>query len=361
MNSKVHTIYSKARLPVFSNPADLFLFYRELIAAVQMVGEQMEKGRGEVWEGKSLSGDGHTMSANDLKAATLLIRCMTERISKSGLEVEIGYLTEELSLVPPTANGRNGSGNGNKPMIYLHIDPIDGSKAFDNWKYGADCPLPRPPSAVSVAALCPATGEIVASALYCFDLGEVFSSVYLGKESNGEPKYAAFRNGTLLNSISRTFQWERGIEAKRRVLSGNYNSEALVEIAHLELELMKSGLNPTFGSLSGSSATDITNVIRGSFCACVDVRALCRQGGSKPYWYDVAGALPIARGRDLSVIVTDAQGNLMHGGNHPIYEPVAFAVARPEIKDAVVEAIRKTICPTFLAAQANEVSLAVAS
>lgn len=353
MRSKIHAIYPKARQPVFANPAGLILFHRELSTAVRMVGEQMEQKRGKVWEGKSLDGE-HVMSANDLEATALIIRCVTERLSKSGLTVEICYLTEELSLVPYAANGRNGSGNGSKPMIVLHIDPIDGSKAFDNWKCEADCPLPRPPSAVSVAALCPATGEIVVSALYCFDLGEVFSSIYLGGQSEGEATYAAFRNGTLLNPIARTFQWGREIEAKRRVLCGNYNSKALVDIARMELELMKRGLKPTFGGLSGSSATDIVNVVRGSFSACIDVRALCQQGGSKPYWYDVAGGLPIARGRDLSVIVTNAQGQALHGGNHPIYQPVAFVVARPEIEAAVVEVIRCTICPAFLADEAIE-------
>jgi hypothetical protein len=138
------------------------------------------------------------------------------------------------------------------------------------------------------------------------------------------------------------------ISAMRRVLCGNYNSHALVELAHLELALMDQGLNPTYGGLSGSSATDIVNAVRGNFCAVLDVRALCGQGGSVPFWYDVAGALPIARGRDLAVIVTDAQGQRLTGANHPIYTPVAFVVARPDVATITAEMIRTTVCPSFL-------------
>ena len=198
-------------------------------------------------------------------------------------------------------------------------------------------------------------GEIVASALYCFDLSEVFSSLYLGSTQAGVPQYAAFHNGTLLRSVT-SFQHEPQIEAKRRLLCGNYNSQALVDIAHLELALMERGLKGAYGGLTGSTATDIMNVVRGSFCACLDIRALCGKGGSAPYWYDAAGALPVAMGRGLSVIVTDAQGLLLHGGNHDIYTPVAYVVARPQVEEAVVEVIRMTVCPGFL----NESSLPAA-
>ena len=68
------------------------------------------------------------------------------------------------------------------------------------------------------------------------------------------------------------------IEAKKRVLNCNYNARALEEIAGLDLALMDRGLKAAYGGLAGSSATDIINVVRGSFAACVDVRALCKGG-----------------------------------------------------------------------------------
>lgn len=239
----------------------------------------------------------------------------------------------------------------------LIIDPIDGTKAFDNWKYSGDCPLPRPGSAISIAAVLPALGEIVGSALYCFDTGEVFSSIYLGKDKGGAPRYVAFRDDHLLRPFALNFQEEARIEAKRRVLCGKYNSKALVEIASLELALMEKGLKPAFGELTGSTATDIINVVRGSFCVCLDVRALCGKGGSVPYWYDAAGALPIARGCGLGVIVTDSQSRLLHGGNHDIYTPITFIVARPELVDIVTGVIRSTVCPSFLKEEAIHAAL----
>ena len=50
----------------------------------------------------------------------------------------------------------------------------------------------------------------------------------------------------------------------------------------------------------------------------------------------------------MSVIVTNAKGQPLHGGNHPIYQPVAFLITRPEIEEAVVRTIRDTVCPAFL-------------
>ena len=77
------------------------------------------------------------------------------------------------------------------------------------------------------------------------------------------------------------------------------------------------------------------------------IRALCGKGGSVPYWYDIAGAIPVALGRGLRVILTDAQERLLTGGNHDIYTPVAFVVARPEVEAVIVDAIRSTINPGF--------------
>jgi hypothetical protein len=97
--------------------------------------------------------------------------------------------------------------------------------------------------------------------------------------------------------------------------------------------------------------------VRGSFCACVDVRALCKAGGSVPYWYDAAGALPIARGRGLTVLIANSEGLALNGGNHDIYTPVAFVVARPDVADTIVEAIQRTVCPAFLRETALQVAV----
>lgn len=353
MAQKIHVMHPNRRagLNLFASPFNLYLVRSALAEVVRQVGRRMEGSKGEVWEGMSPNGD-HICSANDLEGTVLIIRYVAEIFPQYGLKVDVGFLTEEISLIPYMANGRKIPFAVNGSVLLLVIDPIDGSKAFDNWKSGGDCSLPRPGSAISIAAVSPALGEIVASALYCFDVGEVFSSVFLGKDKDRAPRYIAFRDDHLLRPFALNFQEEAKIEAKRRVLCSNYNSKALVENARLELALMEKGLKPAFGGLTGSTATDIINVVRGSFCVCLDIRALCGKGGSVPYWYDAAGALPIARGRGLAVIVTDSQGRLLQGGNHEIYTPIAFVVARPELEDLVVEAIRTTVCPAFLGEKA---------
>jgi hypothetical protein len=131
------------------------------------------------------------------------------------------------------------------------------------------------------------------------------------------------------------------------VLNCDYNSRAALDIARVNLALMDRSLKPAFGGPTGSSATDIVNVVRGSFAASVDVRALCGQAGSVLYWYDVAGAIPIALGRGLVVHVTDTSGCPLLGAHHPARTPVAYVVARPDVADVVVDVIRELICPAF--------------
>jgi hypothetical protein len=190
-------------------------------------------------------------------------------MAEAGLGMDFSLDNEEVPLAP--LHLKNG---------YSTItDPIDGSKAFDNFRLGSDVQLPRPGSAISIAAVCPVLNKVVATALYCFDLEEVYSSFLLGVDDLGA-HYASFHNGTLLQPFTAGSGAAQWIEARRRVLNGEYNSQALLKIAELNLLLMERGLKTAFGGLTGSSATDIINVVRGSFAASIDVRALCGLGGS---------------------------------------------------------------------------------
>lgn len=75
------------------------------------------------------------------------------------------------------------------------------------------------------------------------------------------------------------------------------------------------------------------------------------------YWYDAAGAFPVARGRSLSVIITDEQGQLLRGGDHDIHKLIAFVVARPEQEEEIVEAIRSTVHSAFLKEEAVQAAV----
>lgn len=254
----------------FCSPADLLSLHRVLTRALRALGERMEQTEKGAWEGRSLNGS-HVWSRNDLESNGLLIRFVQDFLAREGLDLPLSFESEELSVFP------DSSGNGS--TLRGIIDPIDGTKAFDNWVCGGDFPLPRPSSAISIAVVCPVLGETVVSALYCFDLAEVFSTVYLGEGQNGEPIYCGFRNDNMIPSYSSEMAHPQ-IEAKKRVLNCDYNARCQEEIARLSVALMDRKLKAAYGGLAGSSATDIINVVRGSFAACVDVRALCGGGGS---------------------------------------------------------------------------------
>ncbi len=313
------------KMPVTGTEA--FALRAVLARAAALAGERLltyEKGSGE-FDSPDRS---HMSSRNDLEGTALVVRYIPELLARAALSFKVSFENEELPLVP--------LGQDEQRLIRLIIDPVDGTKAFDNYMCGSDVSLPRPPSAISIAAICPFHGDVVATAVYCFDLGEVYSSFVLNPGCE-RPQYVGFRGDNLLAPLGVA----PDITAKRRVLNGNYNSKALRKLADLELSLMDRGLNPAFGGLSGSSATDIINVVRGSFAACLDVRALCGLAGSVPYWYDIAGAVGVARGRGLRVLVTSSQGVPLYGGGHPIYTPVSFIVARPDVFDTIASVVRE--------------------
>lgn len=336
----VHKSNHKKALRPFSDPSEILRLHGAFVRAVRAVGRRMEQVERGAWEGRSLSGS-HTWSRNDLESNSLLIRFVEDFLAREGLNIALSFESEEMSLVPESC----GEGFALRGVI----DPVDGTKAFDNWACGGPFPLPRPSSAISIAVVCPVLGETILSVVYCFDLGEVFSSVYVGRDREGKPRYCSFRDDSLIPPFSSDLASHQ-IEAKQRVLNSEYNSRSLEEIAHLSLALMDRGLKASYGGLTGSSATDIINVVRGSFAAYVDMRALCRRGGSILYFYDVAGALPIALGRGLCVILVDGTGAPLVGAGHPIYTPVGLVVARPDVALPVVDAIRAVVCSAFPAA-----------
>jgi|SRR5579872_5502233 len=296
-----------------------------LTRAVSAVGDRLMRGEEGSWEFDSPD-KSHVTSRYDLEALGFIIRYVPEFLAKEKLPFVVSFENEELPLLPSTTGGER--------LLRVVIDPVDGSKAFDNYKCASDVPIPPPSSAVSVALVDPVGHELAATAVYCFDRGETFSSCLLNPGAGEPAAYIAYRNETLLARISDLPHMPK-ISAKRRVLNGNYNSRALVKLAEVELALMNDGLNPTFGGLAGSSATDIINVARGSFAACLDMRARCGGKGSVPYWYDIAGAIGVARGRGLDVLVTGADGAPLEGGDHEIYTPVSFIVARPDVFETV--------------------------
>ena len=236
------------------NSAESFALREVLSQAASLAGERLltiEKGYGEF---DSLDRS-HVSSRNDLEGTALTIRYIPELLARAGLPFVVSFENEELPLVPLVPDGQR--------LLRLVIDPIDGTKAFDNYMCRADVSLPRPASAVSIAAICPYQHEIVATCVYCFDLGEAYSSFLLNPASD-DPQYMAFCGDRLLSPLTCT----PDIAAKRRILNGNYNSRALRQLAEVELALMDRGLNPCLRRINGKQRHGHNKRGAGQFC-CV--------------------------------------------------------------------------------------------
>jgi hypothetical protein len=212
MNQTMRTLNlnGKKHASPFAQTSAVVRLHRVLVDAVRDVGEQLGRSRQGAWEGQSTNGD-HVWSRHDLVATGLMVQCVAESMARERLDVEFNLDNEEVPLAAILpANGY---------ALTLIADPVDGSKAFDNFKLGADVQLPRPGSAVSIAAVCPVMSESIVTVLFCFDLEDVFSSMFLGWDRSGVSQYAAFRNGALLRPLSQRADGAPQIEARRRVLT----------------------------------------------------------------------------------------------------------------------------------------------
>ena len=118
---------------------EAFALRRVLSCSVSAVGERLlqnEKGAGEF---DSLDRS-HMSSRNDLEGTASCVRYVPEFMSREKLPFVLSFESEELPLEPVAPNGQR--------KLRLVIDPIDGTKAFDNYMCSNDVPLPRPSSAV---------------------------------------------------------------------------------------------------------------------------------------------------------------------------------------------------------------------
>src|SRR5713101_3785234 len=119
------------RIPV--DVVEAFALRRVLAFAARAVGERLIQGAKGSWESHSLDGT-HDWTRNDLEGTALVVRYVLEFLAKAHLPFQVTFENEEAPLLPPMGGGQR--------LLRLIIDPVDGSKAFDNAMSPADCPVP---------------------------------------------------------------------------------------------------------------------------------------------------------------------------------------------------------------------------
>jgi fructose-1,6-bisphosphatase/inositol monophosphatase family enzyme len=328
----------RTQVPAVVEPV---LLHEVLCRVVRPVGDAVFAATLDSGESRSICGD-HTASRLDMYTLGLLVEGILREFGREGIPAP-SLETEEAVLLPP----------GGAPSFRLVADPFDGTKAGDNFKARHDLPLTNPTSAISVAAVCPCSGKILASAVYALDLREVFSAWRV--RDGGPPSGCiAFRNDTVLQPIGPMVN--PVITAKKRVLHANYAAGDLARLAAVDEALVHAGLAPSYGGLAGSSAIDVINVIRGSFCGYVDVRAIVGVSGARLKFYDIAGVILPAMARGLSVRLMTGSGELVANEHLRHDTPVGLIVARPEALDPILDALAASAFPSIRSALAESVA-----
>lgn len=213
------------------------------------------------------------------------------------------------------------------PMSLI-IDEIEGTtntkRCFASmFKY-------RPLSMVSMAlSLSDSLKDLIISAIYTFDQGEVYSSIRV------EDTFMSFYNTQLQHPEE--FSEKKG-DSKDRVLVAGYSNSHRMKKGELEQSLYDAKFKTYEGCRA--SGMDVINILRNQTDAYIDLRAYCStkdcDGDEKEAMlqvYDIAGMIPIAEGCGL--VVTDAEGKSWK--DYSLEDTMPLVVARPSIHERVIK------------------------
>ena len=163
-------------------------------------------------------------------------------------------------------------------------------------------------------------------------------------EDLAKDEYIATRNGAII----RVGECEQALgDSKHRIVVANYSNCGYGPCGMLMEAVAKSvnrGKCEVYGAGCRSSTIDVIDIIRNQYDAYVDCREMwttdLRQN-SVLRVYDVAAALPIARGAGLKVVKPTGEEFTLKGiGGH---DPMSVIIGRPLVVDQIVDAVRPVL------------------
>ena len=269
---------------------------------------------------------GHESSTIDADAREAVLTELERRLPEFD-----GFVRFELN---PIARSPLETGERHEPFTVI-FDEIDGTT---NAKRAFASSLPCRPQSLVSAALSTSDhlSDLVASAVFTLDSGEVFSAVRAEDDA-----FLSFCNQRLIapEDIAVT----RG-DSRTRILVIGYSNSHRTRKGALEQALYDQRMKVYEGCRA--SGMDIIGIMRNTSDAYVDLRAFWstkdargKEQEAMLQVYDVAGVLPVAAGCGL--IVTDGFGNPWQ--NYGSQDSLSLIVARPGIHSKIIETIQPLI------------------
>lgn len=175
--------------------------------------------------------------------------------------------------------------------------------------------------------------DLVLSAVYTFDQGEVFSALCVSDDD-----FLTFRNGQVISPA--TVVSTQGDSHKRILVIGYSNSHRLKK-GEVEQVLYDKGFKVYDGC--HASGMDVISLLRNATDAYVDLRHYWstkdRLGQEKEAMlqaYDIAGVISIAEG--CKIKVTDAEGRSWREYN--LEDTIPLIIAKPDIHQLILDTIK---------------------
>lgn len=177
------------------------------------------------------------------------------------------------------------------------------------------------------------SSDIECGAIYAIDADCVFAAMA------AEGDYIAFREREAIEIGACA---EPADDLKDRIIVPCYSNHHRSKCAQLE-EAIEAGVNEGRCECYGgcrSSTIDVIDIIRNQYDAYVDCRHLWTtdlEMNSVLRVYDVAAALPIARGAGLKVVTLTGEDLSLAGVDG--HDPLDLIIGRPRVVEQIVQAI----------------------
>jgi fructose-1,6-bisphosphatase/inositol monophosphatase family enzyme len=258
---------------------------------------------------------GHEQSSIDEFARSTIVTLLDKEFPNIEGTRRFEHMPYDFKILRE-ANNKDESAEKNKKYVLI-LDEIDGTtnckRELAN-RQGNEIPTPHSATCIAVCKNS-SIGSVVVGVIHTFDTREDYSAFRTGDA------FFSFKNEKIIRA--KEHQQIKGDTATRIIVAG-YSNKNRIEKGKWEDALYNKGKLRVYEGCRASSM-DIINIIRGQYDAYVDPRALWgSQFGSMLQAYDIAAAVPIARGYGFEV--SDVYGKPLNGYN--LNDPIPIVIAR---------------------------------
>lgn len=258
---------------------------------------------------------GHELSSIDEFARSTINNLLDREFPNIEGTRRFEYMPYDFKIIHE-ANSDNLPSEKSRKYVLI-LDEIDGTtnckRELAN-RRGNETPTPHSTTSIAVCRNTSVDSAVV-GVMHTFDTRDTYSAFRIGNVC------FSFKNEEIAQT--KEYQNVKGDTATRVIVAG-YSNKNRLEKGKWEDALYNKGKLRVYEG-SRASSIDVINIIRGQYDAYIDPRALWgKQSGAMLQAYDVAAAVPIARGYGFEV--TDVYGKTL--SSYKLNDAIPIVISR---------------------------------